>query len=141
MFTIKEIIKEILLNNFDARDDDFILLWEVWNRANVMRLYLHNNEPDVLLLKKEEFYEHRLIDPISIRRCRQMLQQFNPGLRGKYYLQRHNRSKEIKHVVNDERWKEIQRINEERKEKTELERINYEISLILNAEKEFPLNI
>ena len=141
MFTIKEIIKEILIYNSDARDDDFILLWEVWKRANITKLYLHYNEPNVLFLKKEEFYEHRLTDPISIRRCRQMLQQFNPNLRGKYYLQRHNRSKEIKQVVNDERWKEIQRINEERKEKAELERINDEISLMINQEKEFSLNI
>ena len=141
MFTIKEIIKEILFKNFKARDDDYVLLWEVWKKSRVKKLYLHNNEPDVLLLKKEEFYEHRLIDPISIRRCRQMLQQFNPGLRGKYYLQRHNRSKEIKQVVNDERWKEIQRINEERKEKAELERINDEISLMINVEKEFSSDI
>ena len=86
-----------------------------------------------------------------------MLQQFNPGLRGKYYLQRHNRSKEIKQVVNDERWKGIEQINQERKvvisfqnasltfkdakEKKELERINDEISLIINAEKEFSLDI
>ena len=141
MFTIKEIIKEILFKNFKARDDDYVLLWEVWKKSRVKKLYLHNNEPDVLFLKKEEFYEHRLIDPISIRRCRQMLQQFNPGLRGKYYLQRHNHSKEIKQVVNEERWKEIQRINEERKEKAELERINDEISLMINAEKGFSLNI
>ena len=140
MFTIKEIIKEILFKNFKARDDDYVLLWEVWKKSRVKKLYLHNNEPDVLLLKKEEFYEHRLMDPISIRRCRQMLQQFNPNLRGKYYLQRHNRSKEIKQVVNDERWKEIVQINQERKEKKELERINDEISLMLNVEKEFLLN-
>ena len=48
MFTIKEIIKEILLNDFESRDDDFILLWEVWKRAKAIKLYLHNNEPDVL---------------------------------------------------------------------------------------------
>ena len=84
-------VKQVLTTNLEARDNDSILILEVW--------YLQNpvlNKPTVLFKGfAMQFRIGHFASTESIRRARQRLQQFHPELRGKLYKQRHEEAKVI----------------------------------------------
>lgn len=104
---IKELIATLLKEQPHLRDDDKQLIWAVWE---------HEAGRTMGIISIDQFVSYT--SPESIRRCRQQLQQMRPELRGETYLKRHGKLEpEAKREVQDEKWSEIEKINEDRLEK------------------------
>jgi hypothetical protein len=73
-------VSSILKQNIQARDDDKILVYEIWSL-----------ESKAITLTEffQEFLSGKLSHFESIRRIRQKLQEMNPDLRGKKWSIRH----------------------------------------------------
>ena len=89
LFKMEDVVKDILSWNPNTRDDDFILIYEVYRKINPLVLKLSFGE---ILLCHNHF---GLPSFESIRRSRQKVQQNNPDLRA------------------SEKMKDLRRINEE----------------------------
>ena len=85
---LTEIVKEILTQVPDARDDDFHLIGYVYRYLN----------PDVINLQfRTVMWNHKQFELPSfetIRRTRQKVQADNPDLRGEAYISRINKQKD-----------------------------------------------
>lgn len=75
LFKMEDVVKDILSWNPNTRDDDFILIYEVYRKINPLVLKLSFGE---ILLCHNHF---GLPSFESIRRSRQKVQQNNPNLR------------------------------------------------------------
>ncbi len=78
---VKPVVLDILKNNFEARDDDNILILAVWDAQSKKELKDYNNFREMLISNK-------LSTPSSIIRSRCKLQQDNEQLRGLLYEER-----------------------------------------------------
>lgn len=79
MNKIKPMVSHLLLTVDETRDDDNLLIANIWKKQ-------------IMLNGGGEFFEHFLTNKLAsaetIRRTRQRLQEQNIGLRGKKYNQR-----------------------------------------------------
>lgn len=75
LFKMEDVVRDILSWNPNTRDDDFILIYEVYRKINPLVLTLSFGE---ILLCHNHF---GLPSFESIRRSRQKVQQNNPNLR------------------------------------------------------------
>lgn len=75
LFKMEDVVRDILSWNPNTRDDDFILIYEVYRKINPLVLKLSFGE---ILLCHNHF---GLPSFESIRRSRQKVQQNNPNLR------------------------------------------------------------
>lgn len=95
--TIKELVENILENKIETRDNDSILVIEVW------KLELKNLGYHPTLSEIKVFYDlysnNKLSNSESITRVRRKLQEHNPRLRGDLYGVRHDYTDEIKHQI------------------------------------------
>lgn len=95
--TIKEIVEDILKNKPETRDNDCLLVIEVW-KLELINLGYHPT-----LLEIKSFYElysnSKLSNSESITRCRRKIQEHNINLRGKLFGIRHNFTDEVKNQV------------------------------------------
>ena len=83
--SIKNIVKKILTEEFDARDNDRLLICKVWAEQDPeIRI---KNYSFVHFAKK--YIKGEFADTESIRRIRQKLQEQHPELRGHSYWKRH----------------------------------------------------
>lgn len=105
-----ERVKEILINNPEAKDNDNLLLAMIWTDDLVKGEY--SSYEVLYLLSKGS-----LTNPESIRRCRQKLQEEIPELRGEKYNQRH---KELEPMIKNE-IKEMGSFDERFGDKSEVE--------------------
>ena len=93
---IQNIVKKALIDYPKSRDNDNYLIMVVWIK--------HLGGSDIVkdmgawellgLLGRD-----KLINPESIRRCRQKLQEENEDLRGEKYEYRHNRQEDVKEEI------------------------------------------
>jgi hypothetical protein len=81
----KDIVKTILERDHQARDDDKILLAEVWKEEVGVFTLMSLSAYEAI----QEMVGGRLSMPETIRRARQKLQELNPDLRGKRWDERH----------------------------------------------------
>lgn len=75
---IKPTVASILLTNFEARDDDILLLLKIWEIQSLGQIKDYEDFKEMLLSGK-------LAIPDSVTRCRRKLQEHNVSLRGKTY--------------------------------------------------------
>lgn len=94
---IKPVVKRILTNYPETRDNDKLLILKVWAEQNPE---LRN--PSYRFLQfAGDFLENNYIDPESIRRSRQKLQEESPELRGKLYEERHKEGSKTRKDINN----------------------------------------
>ena len=90
---VKDLVFEILTNDPLTRDNDNLLICEVWKRQ-VDNLNFMN------FVKFENlFTQNKLHAPESITRCRRKHQEQNPHLRGQEYYKRHEQQEEVKNQL------------------------------------------
>lgn len=83
---IKPTVEKVLLNDFESRDDDNLLLLKIWEIQSLGQI---NNYEDFKIM----LLSGKLAIPDSITRCRRKLQEHNIELRGKSYEARKNQEK------------------------------------------------
>ena len=89
---VSEIVKEVLIENSKTRDNDEMLIVEVWtkqypeisNNLNWFNEFSHY------------FITQKLFKTESITRARRKLQELHPDLRGESYKARHNHTEVVK---------------------------------------------
>jgi len=93
-----EVIKH-LTNNPHLRDNDNRLIATIWHNE------VTSSGMDTKTLSSFDFLlmyaEGKLSNSESIRRCRQKVQELNPGLRGENYKARHKEQSNIKDDLNN----------------------------------------
>jgi hypothetical protein len=94
--SIKKAVTNCLEQVPEARDNDRLLILKIWAYQN-----------ENLRAPKYEFVnfaalflDGQYIDPESIRRCRQKVQEQRPDLRGVKYAERHNENIETRAGIN-----------------------------------------
>lgn len=97
---IKKKIIALLREKDEYRDDDNKLIARVWfdqtgNDENGKSIAKQTTAHDFLLA----FRDGQYINPESIRRCRQKVQEQNPFLRGKSYKERSKKGDEFKQSI------------------------------------------
>jgi len=85
---IKPTVANVLLNDFETRDDDNLLLLKIWDIQSFGKIQQYEDFKKMLLSGK-------LALPDSVTRCRRKLQEHNEGLRGKTYEARKSQEKLI----------------------------------------------
>ncbi len=83
---IKPTVANVLLNDFETRDDDNLLLLKIWDIQSLGKIQRYEDFKKMLLSGK-------LALPDSVTRCRRKLQEHNVGLRGKTYEARKSQEK------------------------------------------------
>lgn len=90
---IKDVVKELLIQYPETRDNDNLLMLKVWRRQYPG---LPNSEfstfANYLVLNKFK-------SPESIRRSRQKIQEQNPHLRGKLREQRKKEAEKVRTLI------------------------------------------
>lgn len=81
----KEMIREILINQPDTRDNDNLLILKVWAEQNPELRNRNFTFQDFA----PDFINHGYVDAETVRRARQKLQEQDPETRGKKYESRH----------------------------------------------------
>lgn len=89
---IKPTVADILLNDFETRDDDNLLLLKIWDIQSYGKIESYEDFKKMLLSGK-------LAIPESVRRSRQKLQEHNTSLRGKTYEARKAQEKLISQQI------------------------------------------
>jgi len=95
---VKPIVLEILKTNLESRDDDNILILNVWEKQfkiETKKIDEFNNYIEF----KHLLLNGRLSPPESITRSRRKLQEDNIELRGKLYDERQKQEKIIKNQL------------------------------------------
>jgi hypothetical protein len=95
---LKEKITGLLTFNKSLRDNDLELLANIW-WSEAQTLQSKGDIPSASNLLAFYFFrflrEGKFSNPESVRRCRQMIQENNPHLRGEKYDARHKHSENI----------------------------------------------
>jgi len=89
---IKALITDLLTNYSHLRDNDSKLLANVWYKQIQTKDMTVSN---FLQLMSEGV----LVNPESVRRCRQLLQEQHPELRGEKYNKRFSESQEFRSKI------------------------------------------
>ena len=88
ILNIKNLVKEVLENYPETRDNDNVLLFRVWETENnMLDYYLYEGFKNMIINGELSHFE-------SIRRTRQLLQSQYPELRGERYNKRKTIEKE-----------------------------------------------
>ncbi len=93
-------VKTILLNRAITRDNDFYLMYSVWqDEFNALETEKMNHldsfdHIDVLRLMRL-LNEKKLTHPSAITRARRKVQEFNPETRGSLWEKRHKRQAQV----------------------------------------------
>tara|TARA_R110002095_G_scaffold43420_4_gene39375 strand:+ start:851 stop:1171 length:321 start_codon:yes stop_codon:yes gene_type:complete len=96
--TKKELITKLLTAQPDLRDEDYILMAEIWLiEVNSKCPIKHLSAMDFLRILSAG----GLTSAESITRCRRKVQQEIPSLRGEYYKARHKEQIEVKQELKD----------------------------------------
>lgn len=94
--SLKEIVKNKLLQNESNRDSDSKLIANIWYNqiggSNIAKM----SAMDLLKIISED----KLSSPESIRRVRQKIQETDPLLRGKSYKVRKVKAEEVRYEIN-----------------------------------------
>ena len=95
--TKKQEIYNLLVNDAKLRDNDNMLIAEIW-RQEVAEI--DEAKPKSILSNNLGVLDYLgggdLTSPESITRCRRKIQQENPSLRGEKYNARHKEQEEVK---------------------------------------------
>lgn len=94
LLSVKNIVKRLLERVPQTRDDDNLLMAEVWQEE------LGGNWDHFV----SKFTNHLLSSPESCIRCRRKLQECNPSLRGANYLKRHKEQEVVKEELKSDGW-------------------------------------
>lgn len=91
---IKDIVKQILIEEPRTRDDDRLLILKVWKaqNSNIMNMSFVNFG--------SLFLQKKFSDTESIRRSRQKIQEDHPHLKGKNAILRNEGEEEMKTFIN-----------------------------------------
>lgn len=92
---VSEIVRDILIKDSYSRDNDELLMINVWKKQSTKILDHGYNFLDFSL----DFVEGNFFKPESIRRARQRLQELNPELRGRFYKHRHGHTSKVKEEI------------------------------------------
>ena len=100
--TKKELITKLLTEQPYIRDNDNVLIAEIWKNE----IFICSKQaPDVHRILGLDMLDYlrmgELTSPESIRRTRQKIQQENPALRGDKYNARHKGQEEVKQELKD----------------------------------------
>jgi len=88
--SVKETVRDLLITFPKCRDDDSILLANIWyEEAKELKLERTHQFLEALINKK-------LSNPETIRRCRQKIQEEIPSTRGNNYIYRKTRGEHIR---------------------------------------------
>jgi len=95
----QDIIFELLLLEPELRDNDNKLLSALWEEEFDIMCW------DIDFFSAEEFLEvlanGDLSKPEAVTRCRRKLQEQNPEIRGKKYIERHQHQTEVVKQINN----------------------------------------
>tara|TARA_R100000700_G_C3136099_1_gene119531 strand:- start:550 stop:852 length:303 start_codon:yes stop_codon:yes gene_type:complete len=89
MKKLKEQIRFVLLRVKQARDNDNLLTWILWQRENSSIM----NNMEVFKVK---FCNNQMINPVTVARIRRQVQVEFPETRGEKYKNREMRAKQVK---------------------------------------------
>ena len=89
---IKALITDLLTNYSHLRDNDSKLLANVWYKQIQTKDMTVSNFLQLIS-------EGVLVNPESVRRCRQLLQEQHPELRGEKYNKRFSESQEFRSKI------------------------------------------
>jgi hypothetical protein len=93
-----EAVRMILSEFPETRDNDRLLILKIW-AAQEKQL---RDEGYSFMRFAKKFLDGNFIDTETVRRCRQKLQEMQPGLRGKSYRTRHDKAApEYKQELNE----------------------------------------
>ena len=98
ILTTSTIVKKVLINVPDCRDDDNLLILKVWA---IQDPKLRDDKELTFIDFSKKFLKGKFANVESIRRSRQKLQQEFKGLRGKNYKERHDHQEDVKEQLND----------------------------------------
>ncbi len=87
---LKERVKELLVNQIDTRDNDNLLISQIWLDEGVPV-----NSIDFLI----KYSKGGFTSAESIRRARQKLQEEHENLRGEKYNERQRKGEEIRQTI------------------------------------------
>ncbi len=92
---VSEIVKEILIADDHSRDNDELLMINVWNKQSSKISNKHYSFEDFSI----SFANGDLFKSESITRARRKLQEIHPELRGESYKARHDHSEIVKEDI------------------------------------------
>ena len=87
---LKERVKDLLVNQIDTRDNDNLLISQIWLEEGVP-------EKSVYFLIK--YSKGGFTSAESIRRARQKLQEEHENLRGEKYNERQRKGEEVRQTI------------------------------------------
>ena len=87
---LKERVKDLLVNQIDTRDNDNLLISQIWLDEGVPV-----NSIDFLI----KYSKGGFTSAESIRRARQKLQEDNENLRGEKYNERQRKGEEVRQTI------------------------------------------
>ena len=91
---LANLVFEILLNNKEARDDDIVLIFEVWNKLSPLNQNIWEIPMgDFFFILKAKW---KLPNEQSIRRCRRKVQEHYTETRGLKHRKRMDRQEIVK---------------------------------------------
>ncbi len=82
MKQIKTIVRETLKHDIESRDDDNLLYFKIWEKQGATPNMTYKS-------LQTKLYIGKFASPESIGRCRRLLQEKHPTLRGKLFDERH----------------------------------------------------
>ena len=88
---LKERVKDLLVNQIDTRDNDNLLISQIWLDEGVPV-----NSIDFLI----KYSKGGFTSAESIRRARQKLQEEHENLRGEKYNERQRKGEEVRQTIN-----------------------------------------
>jgi len=104
MIKVAKLVKELLENHKDLRDDDERLICQVWwtQASSVLKGRDDNRGDYVFISFLRDYSKGQFHKAESIKRSRQKLQELHPGLRGKSYKARQKHTVKVKADLRDE---------------------------------------
>ena len=89
---LKERVKDLLVNQIDTRDNDNLLISQIW---------LDEGVPENSIYFLIKYSQGGFTSAESIRRTRQLLQADNENLRGEKYNERQRKGEEVRQTINN----------------------------------------
>ena len=93
LFSVKNEVEKFLIKYPLLRDDDERLMANIW-MSHIGNLENKNGKDILHMLAK-----HQLPSYESVSRCRRKIQETNPHLRGKKWVQRQSRARKIRKEI------------------------------------------
>ncbi len=97
MESLSKVVRDILLANIATRDDDSLLATEVWKQQLKEEGFNVQNMQTITFFK---IYQSGVLsNHDTITRCRRLIQEKEPSLRGYNYLKRQSNQKVVKEKI------------------------------------------